>query len=79
MAIGTAGFTAAMSVAALEERGLQAGDGPVLVTGASGLIGRLTLAGLKDKYEFSGLNRRPVEGIPCLKADIADALAIKPA
>ena len=39
MAIGTAGFTAAMSVAALEERGLAPGDGPVLVTGASGGVG----------------------------------------
>jgi acrylyl-CoA reductase (NADPH) len=39
MAIGTAGFTAAMSVAALEERGLKPGDGPVLVTGASGGVG----------------------------------------
>jgi len=39
MAIGTAGFTAAMSVAALEERGLRPGDGPVLVTGASGGVG----------------------------------------
>lgn len=51
----------------------------VLITGASGLIGRLTIAALKDKYEFSGLNRRPVEGIPCLQADIADLEAIKPA
>ena len=40
MAIGTAGFTAAMSVAALEDRGLRPGDGPVLVTGASGGVGR---------------------------------------
>jgi acrylyl-CoA reductase (NADPH) len=39
MAIGTAGFTAAMSVAALEGRGLRPGDGPVLVTGASGGVG----------------------------------------
>ncbi len=39
MAIGTAGFTAAMSVAALEDRGLRPGDGPVLVTGASGGVG----------------------------------------
>jgi putative YhdH/YhfP family quinone oxidoreductase len=39
MAIGTAGFTAAMSVEALEARGLRAGDGPVLVTGASGGVG----------------------------------------
>lgn len=38
-AIGTAGFTAAMSVAALEARGLRPGDGPVLVTGASGGVG----------------------------------------
>jgi len=51
----------------------------VLITGASGLIGRITIAGLGDKYEFSGLNRRPVAEIPCLQADINDAEAIKPA
>jgi acrylyl-CoA reductase (NADPH) len=39
MAIGTAGFTAAMGVAALEARGLRPTDGPVLVTGASGGVG----------------------------------------
>lgn len=43
MAIGTAGFTAAMSVAALEARGLRPGAGPVLVTGASGGVGRIAL------------------------------------
>jgi putative YhdH/YhfP family quinone oxidoreductase len=43
MAIGTAGFTAAMSVAALEGRGLSPGDGPVLVTGASGGLGRIAI------------------------------------
>ena len=43
MAIGTAGFTAAMSVAALEERGLTPDDGPVLVTGASGGVGRMAI------------------------------------
>lgn len=51
----------------------------VLITGASGLIGRLTIAGLRDKYEFSGLCRRKVEGIPCLQANVSDATAIKPA
>jgi nucleoside-diphosphate-sugar epimerase len=51
----------------------------VLITGASGLIGRLTIAGLSDKYSFSALNRRPVKGIPCLQADIVEADAIKPA
>jgi len=52
MAIGTAGFTAAMSVAALEERGLEPGDGPVIVTGASGGVGSVAVAILGDRgYE----------------------------
>ena len=44
MAIGTAGFTAAMSVAALERHGLRPGDGPVIVTGASGGVGSVAVA-----------------------------------
>jgi acrylyl-CoA reductase (NADPH) len=44
MAIGTAGFTAAMSVAALEGHGLRPGAGPVLVTGASGGVGSTAVA-----------------------------------
>src|SRR4051794_20719689 len=39
MAIGTAGFTAALAVARLERHGVQEGDGPVLVTGATGGVG----------------------------------------
>jgi acrylyl-CoA reductase (NADPH) len=39
MAIGTAGFTAAMAVDALQGRGLDPADGPVLVTGATGGVG----------------------------------------
>jgi len=39
MAIGTAGYTAALSILALEDAGLQADSGPVLVTGASGGVG----------------------------------------
>jgi acrylyl-CoA reductase (NADPH) len=49
MAIGTAGFTAAMSVIALEERGLRPGDGPVLVTGASGGVGSTAVAILAER------------------------------
>ncbi|MCC3318170.1 oxidoreductase [Nocardia africana] len=48
-ALGTAGFTAAMSVQALLDRGLKPGDGPVLVTGATGGVGSVAvdiLAGL---------------------------------
>jgi len=44
MAVGTAGFTAAMSAAALERHGLRPGDGPVLVTGASGGVGSVAVA-----------------------------------
>lgn len=38
-AIGTAGFTAAMSVAAVQDWGVSPSDGPVLVTGATGGVG----------------------------------------
>ena len=51
----------------------------VLITGASGLIGGLVLEGLGHKYEFSALNRRKVEDIPCLQADVSDLEAILPA
>ena len=44
MIIGTAGFTAALSVDRLEEHGLVAGQGPVLVTGASGGVGSFAVA-----------------------------------
>ncbi|MGZ8438092.1 MAG: acrylyl-CoA reductase family protein [Candidatus Limnocylindrales bacterium] len=49
MAIGTAGFTAAMSVVALEDRGLQPDAGPILVTGASGGVGGTALAILAER------------------------------
>src|SRR5690349_3166552 len=49
----------------------------VLVTGASGLIGRLTIEHLGHKYEFSGLSRRPVAGIPHTQADIVDLAALR--
>ena len=39
MALGTAGFTAALSVVALEAAGLKPEAGPVIVTGASGGVG----------------------------------------
>jgi nucleoside-diphosphate-sugar epimerase len=51
----------------------------VLITGASGLIGTLVRHRLGHKYDFSALNRRPIDGIPSLQVDIADAEAIKPA
>ena len=44
MAIGTAGYTAMLCVMALEERGLQTGQGEVLVTGATGGVGSTAIA-----------------------------------
>jgi acrylyl-CoA reductase (NADPH) len=44
MAIGTAGFTAMLSVLALEKQGLTPKDGPVIVTGAAGGVGSVATA-----------------------------------
>ena len=44
MAIGTAGYTAMLCVLALEQHGLKAGDGEVLVTGATGGVGSVATA-----------------------------------
>jgi NADPH2:quinone reductase len=49
MAIGTAGFTAALSIVEMERNGLKPGLGPVIVTGATGGVGSIAvdiLAGL---------------------------------
>ncbi len=52
MIIGTAGFTAAFSIVQLEERGTSPGDGPVLVTGATGGVGSMAVAILATRgYE----------------------------
>lgn len=42
-AIGTAGFTAAMSVQALIDRGIRPDDGAIVVTGASGGVGSVSV------------------------------------
>jgi acrylyl-CoA reductase (NADPH) len=44
MAIGTAGFTAMLSVLALEKHGLSPKSGPVVVTGAAGGVGSVAIA-----------------------------------
>ena len=44
MAIGTAGYTAMLSVMSLEDGGLAPGDGEVLVTGAAGGVGSVALS-----------------------------------
>jgi acrylyl-CoA reductase (NADPH) len=44
MAIGTAGYTAMLSVLALEKHGLNPKSGPVVVTGAAGGVGSVAIA-----------------------------------
>ncbi|MBB1090790.1 MDR family oxidoreductase [Rhodopseudomonas pseudopalustris] len=51
MAIGTAGYTAMLSVLALEKHGLTPKDGPVVVTGAAGGVGSVAIA-LLSKLGF---------------------------
>lgn len=49
MAIGTAGFTAMLSVLALERHGLGPSHGPAVVTGAAGGVGSVAIALLARK------------------------------
>jgi acrylyl-CoA reductase (NADPH) len=44
MAIGTAGYTAALSVLALQDHGVTPGKGEILVTGATGGVGSIAVA-----------------------------------
>jgi acrylyl-CoA reductase (NADPH) len=44
MSIGTAGYTAMLSILALERFGLKPSDGPVIVTGAAGGVGSVAIA-----------------------------------
>ena len=56
MTLGTAGFTAALSVVALEEHGLAPGGGPVLVTGATGGVGSVAVSVLAGRgYEVTAV------------------------
>jgi len=60
MVIGTAGYTAALSIVALEARGLTAADGPVLVTGATGGVGSMAVSILSTRgYEVVASSGKP--------------------
>lgn len=49
MALGTAGFTAALAIYKLEHNGLKPQNGPVLVTGATGGLGSIAISILKNR------------------------------
>jgi len=62
MAIGTAGYTAMLSVLALEKHGLTPADGPMVVTGAAGGVGSVAIAVLsKLGYQVIASTGRAAE------------------
>ena len=62
MAIGTAGYTAMLSVVALEAHGLTPKSGPVVVTGAAGGVGSVAVAILSHRgFQVTASTGRPQE------------------
>ncbi len=62
MALGTAGFTAALSIVMLEERGLRPERGPVLVSGATGGVGSVAVSMLaRLGYQVVGSTGKAAE------------------
>jgi acrylyl-CoA reductase (NADPH) len=62
MSIGTAGYTAALALLALEQQGLRPGAGDVLVTGAAGGVGSVAIALLsRGGYRVVASTGRPKE------------------
>jgi acrylyl-CoA reductase (NADPH) len=59
MAVGTAGFAAALAITQLEHNGLMPGTGPVAVTGATGGVGTLAIDMLARRgHEVVAFTRR---------------------
>ncbi|WP_300331130.1 oxidoreductase [Accumulibacter sp.] len=62
MALGTAGFTAALGIVRMEENGLHPRNGPVVVSGASGGVGSLAVDMLaKLGYQVTALTGKENE------------------
>jgi NADPH2:quinone reductase len=62
MAIGTAGFTAALSIVELEHNGLEPAGGAVIVTGATGGVGSIAVSALaRLGYQVTALTGKASE------------------
>jgi NADPH2:quinone reductase len=60
MQIGTAGYTAALAIHRMEQNGQLPGNGPVIVTGATGGVGSLAIDMLAGRgYEVVALTGKP--------------------
>lgn len=63
MALGTAGFTAALGIVRMEDNGLAPANGPVVVTGATGGVGGLAIDMLAQLgYHVVALTGKETEG-----------------
>ena len=63
MALGTAGFTAALGIVRMEDNGLAPANGPVIVTGATGGVGALAIDMLAQLgYHVVALTGKEAEG-----------------
>lgn len=75
MAIGTAGYTAMLCVLAIQDKGIKPGDGPVLVTGASGGVGTVAVMLLSSLgYEVVAVTGRASQHEGFLKSLGASAV-----
>jgi len=76
MAIGTAGFTAALSVVDMERNGLAPGIGPVIVTGATGGVGSIAVQILAARgYQVTALTGKDSERDYLLSLGARDVLS----
>jgi NADPH2:quinone reductase len=76
MAIGTAGFTAALSIVELERNGLTPASGPVIVTGATGGVGNLAIQMLSARgYAVTALTGKDEEHDFLRSVGAADVLS----
>jgi acrylyl-CoA reductase (NADPH) len=76
MAIGTAGYTAMLSVLALERHGVKPADGPAVVTGAAGGVGSVAIALLaKGGWQVIASTGRPSEADYLMGLGAAEIIA----
>ena len=79
MQIGTAGYTAALAIHRMEQNGQVPGDGPVVVTGATGGVGSIAIDMLDGRgYEVVAVTGKATEdaylrAIGARPPDLADA------
>ncbi|WP_321433882.1 oxidoreductase [Trichococcus flocculiformis] len=79
MIFGTAGYTAAESVDALEKQGIQPQMGNVLVTGASGGVGGMAIAMLKRLgYTVEAVSRKKADCTDYLKKGLGAEAVLHP-